>query len=262
LKVRLHSLTPICNFYSLYSIIMIMKSLIFKLFYVSMFLTVPAFFSCTAKIDGNINANGSAVLSVNMSLGQKMTALIKSMAAAGGHENVQILDGPSISNSMSGSQGIESVSFRNTSQTAVDGQIKIAKINLFLNDVKGKEFINFEQGATGGKCVFSINIENSQAILGRLSKDVSDYLNAIMAPAATGEKMTKTEYLELIGSFYNKGISDEIAASKVRVSIEFPGAVTSAKGGTFSGKKANFDIPLVDLLVLQTPLVYEVNWKD
>jgi len=241
---------------------MIMKSFIFKLFYVSMFLAVPAFFSCTAKIDGNINADGSAVLNVSMSLGQKMTALIKSMAAAGGQENIQILDGPSISKSMSGSPGIEAVSLKNTSQSAVDGQIKISKINLFLNEVKGKEFINFEQGAGGGKCVFSVNIGNSQIILGRLSRDISDYLNAVMAPAATGEKMTKTEYLELVGSFYNKGISDEIAASKVRISIEFPGAVTSAKGGTFSGRKANFDIPLVDLLVLQTPLVYEVNWKN
>jgi len=239
-----------------------MKSFIFKLFYVSMFLVISAFFSCTAKIDGNIDVNGSAVLTVNMSLGQRMTALIKSMAAAGGHENIQILDGQAISKSMSGSPGIESVSLKNTSQTAIDGQIKISKMNLFLNEVKGKEFINFEQGASGGKCVFSVNIENSQIILGHLSKDISDYLNAIMAPAATGEKMTKTEYLELVGSFYNKGISDEIAASRVRVSIELPGVVTNVKGGTFSGKKANFDIPLVDLLVLQTPLVYEVNWKN
>jgi hypothetical protein len=74
--------------------------------------------------------------------------------------------------------------------------------------------------------------------------------------------MSKDEYLELVGSFYNKSISDEIASSKIRVSIEFPGVVTSAKGGTFSGRKANFDIPLLEILVLQTPLVYEVNWNN
>jgi hypothetical protein len=197
-----------------------------------------------------------------------MTALIKSMiaaggqTAAGGQENIQILDGQAISKSMSGAPGIDSVSLKNTSQTSVDGHVKISKMNLFLNEVKGKEFINFEQGSAGGKCVFSVNIENSQLILEHFSKDISDYLNAIMAPAATGEKMTKTEYLEIVASFYNKGISDEIAASRVRVSIDFPGAVTSAKGGTFSGKKAVFEIPLLDLLVLETPLVYEVNWKN
>jgi len=234
----------------------IKKSIILPLF-----VAIFTLFSCTARIDGNITANGSAVMTVNMSLGQRMTALIKSIANASGQENVQILDGQAISRSMSQSPGIDSVSLKNTSQSAIDGQIKISKINLFLSEVKGKEFINFEQGATGGKCVFSINIENSQVMLGHLSKDISDYLNAIMAPAATGDKMTKSEYLELVASFYNKGISDEIAASRIRVSVDFPGAVTSAKGGTFSGKRAVFDLPLLDLLVLETPLVYEVNWK-
>jgi len=239
-----------------------------KSYFVKKSIILPVFsavftlFSCTARIDGNITANGSAVMTVNMSIGQRMTALIKSMAAAGGQENIQILNGQAISKSMSQAPGIDSVSLKNTSQTAVDGQVKISKINLFLNEVKGKEFINFEQGTAGGKCVFSVNIDNSQIILEHLSKDVSDYLNAIMAPAATGEKMSRNEYLEIVASFYNKGISDEIAASKVRVSIDFPGAVTSAKGGTFSGKKAVFDIPLLDLLVLETPLVYEVNWKN
>jgi len=239
-----------------------MKSLFLKLFYLLIFLTAPAFFSCAARIDGNIAANGFAVLTVNMSLGQRITALIRSMAAAGGQEPLQILDGQSISQSMSQSPGIESVSFKNTSQSAVEGQVKISKINLFLAAADGKGFITFEQGRTGGKCVLSINIENSQVILGHLSTDISDYLNALMAPVATGEKMNKDEYLELVGSFYNKGISDEIAASRIRLSIDFPGVVTTVKGGTFSGKKANFDIPLVDLLVLQTPLVYEVNWKN
>jgi len=227
-----------------------------------MLLGAFALSSCTARIDGNINVNGSAVLSVNVSIGQRAAALIRSLAAAGGQESSQILDGQALSKSLSQSPGIESVSFKNTSQTAIDGQIKISNINLFLTESDGKRFVNFSQEPAGGKCVFSINLDNSRAILGQLSKDVSDYLNAIMAPAATGEKMTKTEYLELVTSFYNKGISDEISASKVRVSVDFPGAITSVKGGTYSGKKANFDIPLVDLLVLQTPLVYEVNWKN
>jgi len=234
----------------------IKKSIIFLIF-VAFF----TFFSCTAKIDGNITATGSAVVTLNMSIGQRMTALIKSLAAAGGRENIQVLDGQAISKSMSGSPGIDTVLLKNTSPSAIGGQIKISKINLFLSEVKGKEFINFEQGASGGKCVFSINIDNSQIILGSFSKDISDYLTAIMAPAATGEKMTKTEYLEVVSSFYNKGISDEISASRVRVSIEFPGTVANVKGGTSSGKKAIFDIPLLDLLVLETPLVYEVNWK-
>jgi hypothetical protein len=236
--------------------ISIKKPIIFLLF-----AGIFTFFSCTAKIDGNITANGSAVMTVSMSLGQRVTALIRSIAAAGGQEPAQILDGQSIARSMSKAPGIDSVTFKNTSPSAVDGQARISQINVFLTSADKKGIITFEQGRSGGRCVFSINLENGSAVIEHLSPDISDYLNALMAPIATGEEMRKLEYLELVASFYNKGISDEIASSRIRVSVDFPGAVTLAKGGTFSGRRAVFDIPLLDLLVLETPLVYEVNWK-
>jgi len=237
-----------------------MKSFAKKLIFLPLIAVFAS--SCTAKIDGNISANGSATMTVSISLGQRVTALIQSIAAAGGQEHAQILDGQSIARSMSQAPGIESVTFKNNSPSAVDGQIRIKQINTFLLVADDKGFVTFEQARSGGKCVFSINIDNGSAILKHLSADVNDYLNALMAPIATGEKMTKTEYLELVASFYNKGISDEIASSRIRVTVEFPGAVTSAKGGSFSGKKATFDVPLLDFLVLETPLSYEVNWKS
>jgi hypothetical protein len=238
-----------------------MKDIYSKLSILSVFLALFALLSCTARIDGNITANGTAVMTVSMSLGQRITALIRSLSEVGGQESGQVLDGASITRSMSQAPGIESVMLKNTSNSALEGQVRISKINIFLAAADGKGFITFEQKSSGGKCEFSVNLENGPEILEHLSSDVCDYLNALMAPIATGEKMSKSEYLELIASFYNKPISDEIAASKINASVEFPGTVTSAKGGTFSGRKVNFDIPLLDLLVLETPLVYEVNWK-
>jgi hypothetical protein len=43
--------------------------------------------------------------------------------------------------------------------------------------------------------------------------------------------------------------------------VEFPGVLLSVKGGGFSGNKAEFTIPLVDLLVLEQPLSYEAVWR-
>jgi len=250
------------TFHSFYSIIEVMKSSFIKNpIILPLFVALFTLFSCTAKIDGNITANGSAVMTVSMSLGQRVTALIRSVAAAGGQEPARILDGQSIARSMSKSSGIDSVTLKNTSQSAVEGQVRVSQINTFLASADKKGLITFEQGRSGGRCVFSINMESGSAMLDYLSPDIRDYLNALMAPIATEEKMSKTEYLELVASFYNKPISDEIASSRIRLSVDLPGAVTSVKGGTFSGKKAVFDIPLLDLLVLETPLSYEVNWK-
>jgi hypothetical protein len=139
--------------------------------------------------------------------------------------------------------------------------MRISNVSRFLTAEGIGGFIEFEQGRSGGGCRIFINRNNGPVILAILSVEIAAYLNALMSPLATGEEMTKTEYLALVSSIYSKAISDEIAASRVRASIDFPGLVTSAKGGTFSGKRVEFDIPLLDLLVLETPLIYEVSWK-
>jgi hypothetical protein len=66
----------------------------------------------------------------------------------------------------------------------------------------------------------------------------------------------------MVSTVYGKGIADEIAQSAIRASIEFPGPVQSVRGGTFSGSRADFTIPLLDMLVLETPLSYEAVWKQ
>jgi len=193
-----------------------------------------------------------------------MTSLIRSLAAAGGHTGPSdrpVLDGSAIAQSMSNAPGIAHVSLVNTGPSALEGAVVISNINRFLAVGETRGFVSFEQGRAGGSCEININRDNGPAILGILSPDISDYLSALMAPLATGEELTRLEYLQLVASVYSRGVSDEIAGSRIRASIDFPGQVTSVRGGTFSGRKVNFDIPLLDLLVLETPLSYEVRWN-
>jgi len=217
--------------------------------------------SCTARIDGTLAADGSAVLTVSMSLGQRIITLIQSLTAASGQNSGQLLDGPAISRSMSDAPGVALAALRNTSPSAIEGQVRISQVGEFLSIANGRGFITFEQGSAGGKCGININLDNGPVLLEMLSSEITEYLNALMAPIATGEVLNKNEYIGLITLFYSKAISDEIASSRIRSTIEFPGTITGVKGGTFSGRRATFDIPLLDLLVLETPLVYEVTWR-
>jgi hypothetical protein len=221
-------------------------------------------FSCSGRINGSLSADGSAALSVNMSLEPRMTVMIRSFGAAMGQTDGLILDAAAIAKSMSAAPGIASVSLKNTSPSAIEGAVRLSKAGEFLaaanNMDSQKKFIVFEQG-NSGRCEININRSNGPVILELLSQEIADYLNALMAPIATGENLNKAEYLELVASMYNKAISDEIASSRIRASIDFPGAITGVKGGTFSGRRADFDIPLLDLLVLETPFSVEVTWN-
>jgi hypothetical protein len=165
---------------------------------------------------------------------------------------------------MSSAPGVASVSFKNTSPAAIEGPVKIAKIGDFLAPGTAG-FITFEQnargGASGGKCTINLSLASGPEILALISPEISDYLSALMAPLATGEVMTKAQYVILVSSVYSRNIADEISKAVIRASIEFPGPVQSAQGGTFSGRRADFAVPLLDILVLETPLSYEVVWR-
>jgi hypothetical protein len=217
----------------------------------SLFLSV----SCSARINGSVAADGSANMALNMALEPRFAALVSRVAAAGGQAPEHILDGQAIAVSMSQAPGIASVTLTNYGPAAVQGNVRLSSLGDFLSAARG--FIVFEPG----RCEININRDNGSVVLASLSAEIAEYLNALMAPVVTGEEMTKTEYLALVASFYNRAISDEIASSRIRASIDFPGQITNVRGGTYSGRRAEFDIPLLDLLVLDTPLVYEVRWR-
>jgi hypothetical protein len=242
--------------------------------------------ACASRINGSLYSDGRADLGVSVALEPRMAALIGGLSAAsgtnqpgGGGTPTPVLDGASIGDSMSAAPGIASASFRNNTPSAIEGTVKITNVGNFLSDsrrqgaqsgAKNLDFIHFEQAssggtasgsAAGGRCTVSLNRDSGPEILDLLSPEITEYLSALMAPLATGEKLTKPEYLDLVGSVYGKGIADEISKASIRASIDFPGQVQSAQGGTFSGRKAEFNIPLPDILVLETPLSYEVVWK-
>ena len=232
----------------------------------------PVFTSCTARINGALLRDGQADLNVYAALEPRMTMLIGGLAAAAGslQPGAPILNGPSISASMSAAPGIASVSFKNVTPAVIEGPVKILHVGDFLKigglagekqDSQSPGFIKFEQNPAGGRCTINLNRDSGPEILNLISPEVGVYLSALMAPIATGETLTKADYLMLVSSVYGRGISDEIAKAAILAYIDFPGSVSSVKGGTFSGRRAEFNVPLVDLLVLETPLSYEVLWK-
>jgi hypothetical protein len=166
-----------------------------------------------------------------------------------------VLDAGVISLSLRGAPGISRVQLKNTSPESVSGSIGFTRISDFLT-AGDFHFITWEQN----RAVIAIDRGNGPQMVTMLSQDISDYLSAIMAPIATGEHLTKAEYLRLITSVYGGAIAREIETAEVAATITFPGHITMAEGGTFFGSTARFHAKLADLLVLEKPLSYEVRW--
>jgi hypothetical protein len=181
-----------------------------------------------------------------------------------------ILDAGLITLSLRDAPGLSSIKLSNTSREAIAGSIGFDRISDFLaasgatsgatGSAPTTRFVTWEQGATGGRAVIALDRTTAPQMIELFSRDVSDYLSAIMAPIATGEKLTRQQYLSLVTGIYGAEIAREIETAEITASINFPGVITSAQGASFSGSTARFRANLADLLTLEKPLVYEVRW--
>jgi len=231
-----------------------------KFSFLLLVLIAPLFFSCSARIDGTVKEGGAAEIKLQASLEPRATALIRTLRSfMGGAADGPVLDSRAISSSLSGAPGIAAISLSNTGPSALNGGISVSKIEDFLTVDKGR-FITYTEGSRDSSIIININRDSAPDLISRLSPDAAQYLSALMAPAVLGENSTKKEYLDLVASVYGNPLADEIAAARIRAFIEFPRPPKSVLGGNPRGRIAEFEIPLLDILVLETPLRYEVTW--
>ncbi|MDR1430374.1 MAG: hypothetical protein LBI85_08805 [Spirochaetaceae bacterium] len=222
---------------------------------------LAVFGACSSQTAGVLRQNGSADMELRASLEPRMAELIRSLSGNfGGSSAENSLDGPAIAESMQTAPGVSAVSFHNINPTTIEGSLSITKVEDFLRLTSLPEASRLIR-VQGRLLSIRLDLDTGPELLGALSPDVADYLSAIMAPVSTGERLGSGEYLELVTSVYGTAISREIAAARIRAVIEVPGEITRVEGGAFSGREARFDIPLLELLVLERPILYEIEWR-
>jgi len=222
------------------------------------------FSSCSTMIDGMVREGGAADVALETAMEPRATAVIRSIKAfIGAPADAPILDGAAMSASMAAAPGVRAVSLTNTSPTALNGSVSISNVADFLiaGDAHG-QFITFTEGPAAGTSSITVNLDRASApaLISRLSPELEGQLSALMAPVILGETMTRQAYLNMISMIYGRAFADEIAAARIRASVEFPRRITAIHGGTAAGNRAEFDIALVDLLVMEQPLRYEISW--
>ena len=62
-----------------------------------------------------------------------------------------------------------------------------------------------------------------------LNDDAKSYLDLMMLPALIGEKMSKTEYRDLLASMYGPNFADEIVNGKLTIALSSPDGKKSVK---------------------------------
>jgi hypothetical protein len=243
-----------------------------RLFCLCAALAAAFFCSCSGRVNGTITQDGNsagAELSLEVSLQPRMTALIRTLSRSlgGAAPGGPVIDGPAIARSLAEAPGVSSAALENTGPAAVRGTVRIVNLDEFLavpgmipgGALAGDSLLLRYDPA--GTLLIRLDRETGPLVLSLLSEEVNAYFSALLAPAATGESVSRAEYLDLVAAIYGKPIADEIASAVVQVSLEAPRTISSIRGGSARGRQAQFTISLPDLLVLEQPLDYEISWK-
>ena len=117
-----------------------------------------------------------------------------------------------------------------------------------------------------GQITVSLSRESLNMAVGLMPPETRDYLDLLMAPIFTGEKINLTEYESVIASAYGKTIAGELKNSIFTLTVQCPSPIGSASisepgQSSISGSSAIFKIPLSALLVLEKPLTARASWQ-
>lgn len=219
----------------------------------------PLFLSCSADVSGKLEKDSSGILTLKAELGSQTAKFFHDLGTLQNKGPAAVLDAQALNRSLGGAPGIASAALKSTGPEALEGTVTVSRAGDFLSAGKSR-LVVYENRGGGGRLAISLGRESGQEILGLVSRDLLYYLSNLMAPIATGEKLSKSRYLELVRSIWGDAIADEIDKASVKIALSLPGPVKSVKGGSFSGREARFQVRLLDILVLETPLDYEILW--
>lgn len=103
-----------------------------------------------------------------------------------------------------------------------------------------------------------------RALYASMDEQTKSYVDLFMAPVFTGEQMSGDEYTALIASLYGRALADEIAGASMDITLTAPKgekvASCTKDDAKLTGRRAQFSIPLLDLLVLEAPQTYRITW--
>ena len=119
-----------------------------------------------------------------------------------------------------------------------------------------KDVINYD--TKGRKVAVKLSPENIASFLEMLPQESRDFIDMLMAPLFTGDKIPLAEYEELIGAAYGKKIAAELRSAEFVLTVDVPYKIQTAhinpvgtvtvQTKTEKTSRASIRIPLLELL--------------
>ncbi len=218
--------------------------------------------SCSPKTDVFVQPSGDAVVTINITSSKVMDTMIANFGNFSEEEtkeNASIFDAEQIKTELENS-GFKVLHVKTNSLAGIS-----AKFKIYNKQMQGENaFVRTDMKK--GLLYLSIGPQNIQEFVQMLSEEDREYLDLLMAPVLTKEKLNEKEYEAMIKATYGDTLANELKKSKFSISVTCPKKVMGIQVKPFgkgkkNGTKAFIQIPLTRILCVQEPIYAEVKFR-
>lgn len=213
--------------------------------------------SCETKICVKATKDGKAEFNFKVQLGTILTETIETLALEFETESTDVFDQEKINDFLIQSD------LKKTEVLVED------KTSLYLNAeipaIENQKMVT-ESGSykisdfiycSSNELSLKINPDVFQEIVLSMPEETQYYLDLLMAPVLTNEKISTEEYIDLVATIYGEPLAAEVKVSTVKVELSCPDGMFIKNTKT---NKKEFNIPLAQFLCTSEPKEYSIQW--
>ena len=218
---------------------------------------------CSTVLTGTMKDSDGGNLTLDVNLSPAFMAYWADLRTADPTLPASPLSEPALRQSFSKISGIKTWSLESLKAGQFRLKFSFDQGQQISDQISGKEvpLLSWTTSGTEKKLTFRLSQTALQSLIQTTGLADSSSLEVFLA-GGEGE-LTKDEYTELLSYFlesYDPRAKATVAASFIEVNLEFPRNPTKVVGGKIQGRVANFRASLVDVLLLEKPLIWEVSY--
>jgi hypothetical protein len=223
--------------------------------------------ACSAQTGLLIKADGSAVISAGFEIPavveQRLRALAGSESAITGGA---FFDAEAVRLGML-RRGLVVNESRAPAARSYNGVFTASNLADFIRrdpDLSRSGVFSLEQGTGWQQLIITINKQNARNLVALFPGIDMQLLESLSPPALFDLPVSKADYRSMLAALLGRPAIEAMDASRFQLSIQLPGSILEASGGSIGsdGKSFSFSLPVLDAMVLEQPIVLRVRWRE
>lgn len=227
------------------------------------------FSACTMKQEIYIDQAGTGSVSIDVNLADYLTEVISQVQVLVDPENPRPADAPffdieAISDDFARREGVHLNTIESPSDSSLSGSFDFDDVNALYQkvdrDSAESRLINLD--TSGEIKEFKVNItrETIRALLEE-NPSMNNPLVVNFGPTAN-EGVSENDYLDMMGFALGAESRQGIIDSNLSLSVVVDGSIVDQQGGVLINESTvEFDIPLLPVLLLNSPLEYSLRYR-